>query len=230
MTHFSLRWKAWWVRERKSPHGGETSGAAPCEPAEINKSNATCDYWILVLSGSAFQHHEKFSEGNAGTLTNGLETEDEKYEVLKDISLTPKFLSERRLGSLTACKQRNTNINGLLCNTVIVTKIQRFASECSWSSQQSLNIPMKSDMGTKISQVFLQVTHVSAHGNLVQAKDTDCMDQKGPWDPSLLEEVMAVGEGGLHSFGDTSPAGSLVPQWCSQIHVLMGSTNRTWSY
>lgn len=39
---------------------------------------------------------------------------------------------------------------------------------------------MKPDMGTKISQVFLQVTHVSAHGNLAQAKDTDCMDQKGP--------------------------------------------------
>lgn len=35
---------------------------------------------------------------------------------------------------------------------------------------------MKSDVGTKISQVFLRVTHVSAHGNLVQAKDTDCMD------------------------------------------------------
>lgn len=105
--------------------------------------------------------------------------------------LTLKFLWERRLGSLTACKQRNTiikglnncDINRLLCNTVIVTKIQRFASERSWSSQQSLNIPMKSDVGTKISQVFLQVTHVSAHGNLAQAKDTDCVDQKGPRGP-----------------------------------------------
>lgn len=102
--------------------------------------------------------------------------------------------------------------NALLCNTVIVTKIQRFASEHSWSSQQSLNIPMKPDVGTKISQVFLRVTHVSAHGNLAQAKDTDCMDQKGPRDPSLLAEVMAAGEGGLHSFGDTSPAGWPVPQ------------------
>lgn len=50
---------------------------------------------------------------------------------------------------------------------------------------------MKPDVGTKISQVFLQVTHVSALGNLAQAKDTAWI-RKGPGAPSLWEEVLAV--------------------------------------
>lgn len=161
--------------EKKSTRRGKVWGGSLCKQAEINKSNATWDYWILVLSGSAFQHHEKVSRGK------GRHVHERSVDWGRTVWGTQGYLADtevppRETARIThsACKQHDTIIkgfnnciiNGLLCNTVIVTKIQCFASERSWSSQQNLDIPMKPDMGTKISQVFLQVTHMSALGNL----------------------------------------------------------------
>lgn len=74
---------------------------------------------------------------------------------------------------------------------------------------------MKSDVGTKVSQVFPQVTHVSAHGNLAQAKDTDCVEQKGPRGP-----ISPGGSAGSWGRRFTFLWGH-IPGWVACAHPVM---------
>lgn len=50
----------------------------------------------------------------------------------------------------------------------------------------NLNIPMRSDMGVKISQAFLHETHMLAPWGSAQAKHTGWLDQKGPRNPTPI--------------------------------------------
>lgn len=80
-------------------------------------------------------------------------------------------------------------------------------------------------MGVKISQVFLHVTCMLAHGDLAQTRRTGWLDQKGPRDPTPTGGTTVTE--GCWVKESLSPVVASAPSGCSQTRVHMGRTNWT---
>jgi hypothetical protein len=194
--------------------GAPSQRSRRCSPSIPGGAGNEKQRWYHIWSLNFVFHDSVFQDCKKFSLQKWRQFH--KY-ILKTNGLLTFHVSPGEIARITHSAYKQWNLFITVLSATWQLWLKPIVPECSWPWQRNLNIPMRYDMGVKISLAFLHVTCMLAHGDSAQARHTGWLDQKGPRDPSPIGGTAGnwrlLGEGGPLPFGDMAPGRLPLPLW-----------------